>query len=57
MYHEWVEEDCIHVIGGKETTVSPRHWQVDNIKMDLGKTGWGGVDQIGLAQETSGDLQ
>jgi hypothetical protein len=24
---------------------------VDNIKMDLGETGWGGVDWIGLAQD------
>jgi hypothetical protein len=23
---------------------------VDNIKMDLGEVGWGGVDWIGLAQ-------
>jgi hypothetical protein len=27
-----------------------RRW-VDNIKMDLGETGWGGVDWIGLAQD------
>jgi hypothetical protein len=24
---------------------------VDNIKMDLGETGWGGVDWIDLAQD------
>jgi hypothetical protein len=24
---------------------------VDNIKMDLGEVGWGGVDWIGLAQD------
>jgi hypothetical protein len=24
---------------------------VDNIKMDLGERGWGGLDQIGLAQD------
>jgi hypothetical protein len=24
---------------------------VDNIKMDLGEIGWGGVDWIGLAQD------
>jgi hypothetical protein len=27
-----------------------RKW-VDNIKMDLVETGWGGVDWIGLAQD------
>jgi hypothetical protein len=27
-----------------------RRW-VDNIKMDLGEIGWGGVDWIGLAQD------
>jgi hypothetical protein len=26
-----------------------RRW-IDNIKMDLGEIGWGGVDWIGLAQ-------
>jgi hypothetical protein len=26
-----------------------RRW-TDNIKMDLGEVGWGGVDRIGLAQ-------
>jgi hypothetical protein len=29
---------------------STRTW-VDNIKMDLGEIGWGGMDWIGLAQE------
>jgi hypothetical protein len=29
---------------------SRRRW-VDNIKMDLGDIGWGGVDWIGLAQD------
>jgi hypothetical protein len=29
---------------------SRRRW-VDNIKMDLGKIGWGNVDRIGLAQD------
>jgi hypothetical protein len=24
---------------------------VDNIKMDLGEIGWGGMDRIGLAQD------
>jgi hypothetical protein len=29
----------------------PRRRWVDNIKMDLGEVGWGGVDWIGLAQD------
>jgi hypothetical protein len=29
----------------------PRRRWVDNIKMDLGEIGWGGVDWIGLAQD------
>jgi hypothetical protein len=30
----------------------PRRKWVDNIKMDLLEIGWGGVDWIGLAQDT-----
>jgi hypothetical protein len=30
---------------------SPRCRWVDNIKMDLGEIGWGGVDWIGLTQD------
>jgi hypothetical protein len=30
-----------------------RRW-VDNIRMDVGKTGWSGVDWIGLALGTAG---
>jgi hypothetical protein len=33
---------------GKRPTGRPRHRWVD-IRMDLGETGWGGVDWIGLA--------
>jgi hypothetical protein len=29
----------------------PRQRWVDNIKMDLGELGWGGVDWIGLAED------
>jgi hypothetical protein len=29
----------------------PRCRRVDNIKMDLGEIGWGGVDRIGLSQD------
>jgi hypothetical protein len=35
---------------GKRPLGRPRCTWVDNIKMDLGKTGWFGVDSIGLAQ-------
>jgi hypothetical protein len=28
----------------------PRYRRVDNIEMDLGDIGWGGIDEIGLAQ-------
>jgi hypothetical protein len=27
----------------------PRHRRMDNIRIDLGQIGWGGVDWIGLA--------
>jgi hypothetical protein len=36
---------------GKTPLGRPRHWWVDNIKMDLGEIGWGGVDWIYLAQD------
>jgi hypothetical protein len=36
---------------GKRPLGSPRRRWVDNIKMDLLETGWGGVDWIGLAQD------
>jgi hypothetical protein len=36
---------------GKRPLGRPRHRWVDN-KMDLGEIGWGGVDWIGLAQDT-----
>jgi hypothetical protein len=29
----------------------PRRTWVDNIKMDLGEIGWGGVDWIGFTQD------
>jgi hypothetical protein len=34
---------------GKRQLGRPRHMWVDNIKMDLGEIGWGGVNWIGLA--------
>jgi hypothetical protein len=27
----------------------PRIWRIDNVKMDLGEIGWGGMDWISLA--------
>jgi hypothetical protein len=36
---------------GKRPLGRPRQLWVDNIKMDLGEIGWGGVDWIGLAQD------
>jgi hypothetical protein len=46
------EEECIQDIGGKarrkETT---RHRWLDNIKMNLRKIGWDGVNWIDMAQD------
>jgi hypothetical protein len=36
---------------GKRPLGRPRHGWVDNVKVDLGETGWGGVDWIGLAED------
>jgi hypothetical protein len=36
---------------GKRSLGRPRCRWVDNIKIDLLETGWGGVDWIGLAQD------
>jgi hypothetical protein len=36
---------------GKRPLGRPRLRWMDNIKMDLGEVGWGGVDWIGLAQD------
>jgi hypothetical protein len=36
---------------GKRQLGGPRRRWVDNIRMDLGEIGWGGVDWIGLAQD------
>jgi hypothetical protein len=49
------EKEPVKVISvkarGKETLGRPRRGWVDNIRMDLGEMGWGGVDWIGLAQD------
>jgi hypothetical protein len=36
---------------GKRPLGRPRSWCVDNIKMDIGESGWGVVDWIGLVQD------
>jgi hypothetical protein len=36
---------------GKRRLVRPRHTWVDNIMMNFGELGWGGVDWIGLAED------
>jgi hypothetical protein len=37
---------------GKRPLGRPRCKWADNIKMDLGERGWGGVERIGLVQDT-----
>jgi hypothetical protein len=36
---------------GKRPLARPRRRWLDNIRMDLGKVGWGDVDWIGLAKD------
>jgi hypothetical protein len=36
---------------GKKQARSPRRTWVDNIKMDLGEIGWGGMNWTDLAQD------
>jgi hypothetical protein len=36
---------------GKRSLGRPKCKWVDNIRMDLGDTGWGGMDWTGLAQD------
>jgi hypothetical protein len=36
---------------GERPLEGPRHRWEDNIKMDLGEIGWGGMDWINLAQD------
>jgi hypothetical protein len=43
------KKNAFRLFMGKPEGRRPRHRWVDNIKMDLGETGWGGVDWIGLA--------
>jgi hypothetical protein len=37
--------------GGKRPLGRSRHKWVNNIRMDLGEVGWGGVDWTGLARD------
>jgi hypothetical protein len=36
---------------GKRQLERPRHRWMENIRMDLGEVGWGGVNWIGLAED------
>jgi hypothetical protein len=36
---------------GKQPLSRPKHKCMDNIKIDLGEIGWGGMDWISLAQD------
>jgi hypothetical protein len=36
---------------GKRPLDRPKRWRVDNIKMDLAKIEWDGVDWIDMAQD------
>jgi hypothetical protein len=36
---------------GKRLLGKPRYRWVKSIKMDIGETGWGGMDWIGLVQD------
>jgi hypothetical protein len=36
---------------GRRPLGRPRHWWVDNIKMDLREIGWDDMDRIDLAQD------
>jgi alpha-amylase/alpha-mannosidase (GH57 family) len=42
---------CIGKPKGKRPLRRPRHRWVDNIRMDLGETGWGDVAWIGVDQD------
>jgi hypothetical protein len=46
----WENENTCNLLEGKPPVGTPRRRCVDNIKMDLGEIGCGGVDWIDLAQ-------
>jgi hypothetical protein len=41
----------VRIPEGKKSLGTPRWRWVDNIKMDLGETGWGSMDWIGLVKD------
>jgi hypothetical protein len=45
------KRDECRLLLGKPEGKRPRCRWVDNIKMELGEIGWGGMDWIGLAQD------
>jgi hypothetical protein len=49
------EEEHVYVISGEPEGKRPvertRCRWMDNVKIDLGEIGWGGLDWIGLAQD------
>jgi hypothetical protein len=45
------KRNAYRLLAGKPEGKRPRRRWVDNIRMDLGEMGWGGVDWIGLAQD------
>jgi hypothetical protein len=47
---EWIQNNGGEA-RGKMPPGRPRRTWLDNIKTDLGKMGWGGVDWIGLAKD------
>jgi hypothetical protein len=42
---------CVRKPEGTIPLARPKQRWTDNIKMDLGEIGWGGVDWIGLAED------
>jgi hypothetical protein len=51
----WDKRNAYRLLVGKPEGNRPlgrsRHRWVDNIRLDLGEVGWGGVDWIGLAKD------
>jgi hypothetical protein len=45
------KRNAYKLLVGKRPLGRPRRRWMDNMKMDLGVIGWGGVDWIGLAQD------
>jgi hypothetical protein len=45
------KRNVYRLLVGKRLLGRPRRRWVDNIRVDFGEVGWGGVDWIGLAQD------